>query len=80
MVRRRNAVTSWWVLGFALKATGVLENLVGTFSVCIGYDVPVVVPIIGGPQIVGGSTWYFQLWMREDAGWSNFSNGLSVIF
>ncbi len=30
------------------------------------------------PSIMFGETWHFQLWHREDAGESNFSNGLSI--
>ncbi|HRV82677.1 MAG TPA: hypothetical protein P5218_14675, partial [Planctomycetota bacterium] len=61
-------------------AGGVLQNFVSTSTVGSGYDVPVTVPIAGSPQIMAGQTWHFQLWHREDAGFSNFSNGLSVTF
>ena len=60
-------------------AGGVLQNMVGTSTVGSGFDVPTTVPSIGG-TITAGSTWHFQLWHREDAGASNFSNGLTVNF
>jgi len=58
----------------------VLQNQVGTSTVGSGFDVPATVPITGSPTISAGSTWHFQLWHREAAGASNFSNGLSVTF
>ncbi|MCB9908362.1 MAG: hypothetical protein H6830_11640 [Planctomycetes bacterium] len=61
-------------------AGGVLQNLVSTSTVGSGFDVPSTVPISGSPTITAGSTWHFQLWHRENAGASNFSNGLSVTF
>ncbi|MCB9908361.1 MAG: hypothetical protein H6830_11635 [Planctomycetes bacterium] len=61
-------------------AGGVLQNLVSTSTVGSGFDVPSTVPITGSPTITAGSTWHFQLWHRENAGASNFSNGLSVTF
>ena len=61
-------------------AAGVLQNQVGTSSTGSGYDVPTTVPISGSPQIMAGETWHFQLWHREAAGQSNFSNGMSVTF
>ena len=61
-------------------AGGVLQNQVGTSTVGSGFDVPATVPITGSPTISAGSTWHFQLWHREAAGASNFSNGLSVTF
>ena len=61
-------------------AAGDLINQVGTSASGAGYDVPTTVPIAGSPQITSGSTWHFQLWHREAAGQSNFSNGLSVTF
>lgn len=61
-------------------ASGVLQNVVGTSSQGSGFDVPNSIPPSGLPQIPAGSTWYFQVWHREAAGASNFSNGLSVTF
>ncbi|MCB9907988.1 MAG: hypothetical protein H6830_09745 [Planctomycetes bacterium] len=61
-------------------ASGVLQNAVGTSTVGSGYDVPLTVPVTGSPQIMTGQTWHFQLWHREAAGASNFSNGVSVTF
>ncbi|MCB9908358.1 MAG: hypothetical protein H6830_11620 [Planctomycetes bacterium] len=61
-------------------AGGVLQNAVGTSLVGSGFDVPSTVPITGSPTIMAGDTWYFQLWHREAAGASNFSNGLAVSF
>ena len=61
---------------------GVLQNLVSTSSVGSGFDVPTMVPSIGG-AITSGNTWHFQVWFREGgavAGVSNFSNSLSVTF
>ncbi len=62
------------------NAAGVLQNNVGTSSVGTGFDVPNTVPISGSPMIMGGETWHFQLWHRENGGTSNFSNGFSVTF
>lgn len=61
-------------------AAGDLQNFVGTSSTGYGYDVPLTIPISGSPQIMAGETWHFQLWHREAAGASNFSNGLSITF
>ncbi|HPF12775.1 MAG: hypothetical protein H6830_06765 [Planctomycetes bacterium] len=61
-------------------AAGVLQNLVGTSSVGSGFDVPLVLPLTGSPMILASQTWYFQVWHREDMGFSNFSNGLAVTF
>ena len=60
--------------------SGVLQNQVGTSTVGSGFDVPLNVPIPGIGSIMTGETWHFQLWHREAAGSSNFSNGLSVPF
>ena len=64
----------------SFDASGIHQNLVGTSSAGSGFDVPTTVPISGSPTIMLGSTWHFQLWHRENAGSSNFSNGLSVMF
>ncbi len=61
-------------------AAGVMQNQVGTSAVGSGYDVPLELPFAGSPTILAGDTWHFQLWHREAAGESNFSNGLSVTF
>ena len=61
-------------------ASGDLVNVVGTSTNGFGFDVPVGLPLTGSPTIQTGQTWHFQLWHREDAGASNFSNGLSVTF
>ncbi len=61
-------------------SAGALQNMVGTSTIGTGYDVPASVPIAGSPPIMAGQTWHFQLWHRENAGQSNFSNGLSVTF
>lgn len=58
---------------------GVLQNFAGTSTVGSGFDIPLTLPNIGG-VIVPGSTYHFQVWHREAAGASNFSNGLSVMF
>ncbi|MEZ5975152.1 MAG: hypothetical protein R3F33_13175 [Planctomycetota bacterium] len=62
------------------NASGVLMNFVGTSTVGSGYDVPSNLPLTGNPSIASGDTWYFQLWHREAAGQSNFSNGIIVTF
>lgn len=62
---------------------GTLQNLVGTAQWGSGFDVPSNLPIAGSPAITAGSTWHFQLWYRDvavGAGWSNFSNALSMTF
>jgi hypothetical protein len=60
-------------------AAGVLQNFAGTSSVGSGFDIPLTLPNIGG-VIVPGTTYHFQVWHREAAGASNFSNALSVMF
>ncbi len=64
----------------SFNGSGVLQNLVGTSSTGTGYDVPSTLPLSGSPTIMPGSTWHFQLWHRENAGSSNFSNGRSFTF
>ncbi|MFT4648785.1 MAG: hypothetical protein ACI9X4_002017 [Glaciecola sp.] len=59
---------------------GVLQNLAGTSTTGTGFDVPFDLPLPGAPAIRAGETWHFQLWHREDAGESNFSNGVSLTF
>ena len=61
-------------------AAGVLQNLPGTSTSGTGFDVPLNVPIPGFGNIQAGETWHFQLWHREAAGASNFSNGITVMF
>ncbi|MCB9908356.1 MAG: hypothetical protein H6830_11610 [Planctomycetes bacterium] len=61
-------------------AAGVLQNLLGTSATGSGFDVPASLPLAGSPTLHAGDTWHFQLWHRESAGASNFSNGLSVVF
>ncbi|MDF1837237.1 MAG: hypothetical protein P1V35_05160 [Planctomycetota bacterium] len=58
---------------------GNFVNLASTSATGYGFDVPILVPSIGG-TIDGGETWHFQFWHREDGGESNFSNGLRVRF
>ncbi len=61
-------------------ADGVLQNVAGTSSQGLGFDVPADLPF-GGAGIVAGSTWHFQLWFRDGTGGqTNFSNSLSVTF
>ncbi len=61
-------------------ADGVFQNLSGTSSRGLGFDVPTNLPF-GGAGIVVGSTWHFQMWFRDGAGGqSNFSNSLSVAY
>ncbi|MDF1838480.1 MAG: hypothetical protein P1V35_11480 [Planctomycetota bacterium] len=59
---------------------GTLQNAAGTSTGTSGFDVPSTLPIFGLPTISSGSTWHFQVWHREDGGYSNFSNALSVTF
>ena len=61
-------------------ASGAFENLTGTSASGLGFDVPMTLPFAGSPTIQAGATWNFQLWHRESAGQSNFSNGLTVVF
>ncbi len=75
---RYNALGSFNSLG-QFDASGVLQNLASTSTTGTGFDVPSSIPTIGG-SIMTGETWHFQLWHRENAGQSNFSNGLSVAF
>lgn len=61
-------------------ADGVLQNVAGTSSQGLGFDVPADLPF-GGAAIVAGSTWHFQLWFRDGTGGqTNFSNSLSATF
>ncbi|MDF1837585.1 MAG: hypothetical protein P1V35_06950 [Planctomycetota bacterium] len=60
-------------------ASGELENLMGTSTTGIGFDVPAAIPSHVPITIMDGDTWHFQFWHR-DSGGSNFSNGLSVTF
>lgn len=60
-------------------AQGAFQNLVGTSSTGLGYDVPLSIPGLGG-TIQSGQTLHFQLWHREPAGASHLSQGLSVTF
>ncbi|HPF12619.1 MAG TPA: hypothetical protein P5218_00065 [Planctomycetota bacterium] len=62
---------------------GVLENLSSTSSTSFGFDVPMALPLAGSPWILAGSTWYFQLWHRDNRagiGASNFSSGIRATF
>lgn len=64
-------------------ASGVLQNQIGTSSVGSGFDVPSVVPTLGGLTITSGMTLHFQLWYRDSAaapGASNLSDALTVRF
>ncbi|MDF1836695.1 MAG: hypothetical protein P1V35_02400 [Planctomycetota bacterium] len=64
-------------------AGGVLANLGGTSSTGYGFDVPASLPLPGNPTILVGSTWHFQFWHRDTlsgSGFSNMSNGVSVVF
>ncbi|HPF14826.1 MAG TPA: M12 family metallo-peptidase [Planctomycetota bacterium] len=60
-------------------ADGVYRNLVGTSQGGHGYLVSSL-PFVANPNIQLGDTWHFQLWHRENAGGSNFSNGLTHTF
>ncbi|HRV80545.1 MAG TPA: hypothetical protein P5218_03865, partial [Planctomycetota bacterium] len=65
------------------NASGEFNNLVGTSSTGLGFDVPNTLPLGGSPMILSGQTWHFQLWHRDTiagTGHSNFSNGLSYTF
>ena len=61
-------------------AAGEFVNLPGTSTTNLGFDIPVQLPLPGGPMIGAGQTWNFQLWHRESNGLSNFSNGVAVPF
>ncbi|MBL4771043.1 MAG: S8 family serine peptidase [Planctomycetes bacterium] len=80
-----NTLGRYNVSGGALNSIGVfgpfgsLQNLAGTSSVGTGFDVPLAVPN-NAASITVGSTWYFQLWYRDNGGQSNLSNGLQVTF
>lgn len=84
-----NAIGRYNVTGGSLSgigsfdAAGAFQNLVGTSTTGLGYDVPSTIPVPGSPMIMAGDTYHFQLWYRDTpsgAGNSNFSNGLSVTF
>lgn len=77
-VRYNVAGGVWNSLG-QFDATGALQNFVGTSSSGYGFDLPANIPVLN-QTIQAGDTWHFQLWHREAAGASNFSNGLSITF
>ena len=66
-------------VGF-FDAAGVLQNGFGTSQSGRGFDVPSTLPASGYPPITSGATLTFQLWHRENASQSNFSNALTVTF
>ena len=62
---------------------GRLINLSNTSEISSGFDVPNQLPLAGGPSILAGSTWHFQLWHRDiiaNQQVFQFSNGVSVNF
>jgi V8-like Glu-specific endopeptidase len=59
---------------------GIFQNLAGTSTSGTGFDVPSNLPTPPGGTITTGSSWHFQLWYRDGAGISNFSDGLEVQF
>ena len=63
---------------------GTFQNLAGTSTTGLGFDVPTEVPWTPGGELIDpGETWYFQLWYRDlDAGASssNFSDMLIATF
>ncbi len=66
---------------------GIFQSLVGTGgsagipSGTFGYNVPLDLPSTGGP-ITGGTSYHFQLWLRDGSGpmGSNFTNGVTAAF
>ena len=79
-IGRYNAAGTLFNSSGQFDAAGVFQNIAGTSSSGLGFDVPLSLPIAGTPQIMVGETWHFQMWHREPGGQSNFSNGLSVTF
>jgi hypothetical protein len=69
-------------------AAGVLQNLVGTSTTGLGFDVPADLPYVPvGQTIQPGESWSFQLWYRDRVGdppvpgsSANFSDALVVQF
>jgi len=61
-------------------ASGALQNLSGTSTTGMGFDVPNYIPGPISQQIAPGATWVFQLWYRDVGGLSNFSTAASVTF
>lgn len=61
-------------------SNGEFANLAGTSTTGFGFDVPVALPSPPGGDIMGGSTWHFQLWYRDVMGTVNLSNGVSIDF
>ncbi len=78
-IGRYNVTGTFWNSVGQFSPSGTLLNVAGTSSTGVGFDVPTAIPSIGG-MISAGQTWNFQLWHREAAGQSNFSNGLTVTF
>ncbi|MEZ5976573.1 MAG: hypothetical protein R3E96_17515, partial [Planctomycetota bacterium] len=65
------------------NGAGQFQNLMGTSTTGMGYDVPSDTPLPGSPIITPGTTWHVQLWYRDNAagtGQANLSNGVSVNF
>ncbi|MEZ5973565.1 MAG: hypothetical protein R3E96_01615 [Planctomycetota bacterium] len=62
------------------NAAGHLVNQSGTSTTGFGFDVPSLLPFPGNNTIQVGQTWNFQLWHRDSALSSYFSNGLEVTF
>lgn len=61
-------------------ANGALQNLSGTSSTGMGFDIPNYIPGPISQQIAPGATWVFQLWYRDTGGVSNFSTAASVTY
>ena len=67
----------------AFDSVGVLQNLSGTSSTGMGFDIPPQLPLQGSPLIMPGMELHFQVWFRDQVGGqsgSNFSSGLSLTF
>ncbi|MEZ6002962.1 MAG: lectin-like protein [Planctomycetota bacterium] len=81
-----NQIARYNVVGGAMNSVGQFDsngdlvNFVGTSTTGFGFDVPNSIPLASPNTIMAGDTWAFQLWHREPAGHSNFSNGISWTF
>ncbi|MEZ5975562.1 MAG: hypothetical protein R3F33_06345 [Planctomycetota bacterium] len=64
------------------NAAGILANLVGTATSTggLGFDLPTQLPLPIGGTITTGSTWFFQLWHRDNPLTSNFSPAIAYGF
>ncbi|MEZ5974085.1 MAG: hypothetical protein R3E96_04335 [Planctomycetota bacterium] len=77
---RFNLASGPWNSVGSADPWGVYRSQSGNGIHDYGFRLPSSLPLPGNPVIVGGSTWSFQLWHRENGGSSNLTNGVEVSF